>query len=58
MGFSNFIDCLLGSAALLLGGFLYETVSKMAPFLLLLITMASTAVATAIFVTEPKVKQS
>jgi MFS family permease len=58
LGFSNFIDCLLGSAALLLGGFLYETTSKMAPFLLLLIAMASTAVATAIFVTEPKVKQS
>lgn len=58
LGFSNFIDCLLGSVALLLGGFLYEAVSKIAPFLLLLIAMAFTAVATVIFVTEPQTKQS
>lgn len=58
VGFSNFIDCLFGSAALLLGGFLYEAFSKMAPFLLLLIVTAFTAVVTAIFVTDPQTKQS
>ncbi|MDI6904196.1 MAG: MFS transporter [Candidatus Bathyarchaeia archaeon] len=58
MGFSNFIDCLLGSGALLLGGFLYENVSPITPFLLLLAIMIFTAVATFIFITEPKTKEN
>ena len=57
LGFSNFVDCLLGSGALLLGGFLYEVISPMIPFLLLLAIMAFTAVATAIFITEPQKKE-
>gem|GEM_PF-6972899 len=31
MAFSNFVDCILGSEALLLGGFLYEVVSPITP---------------------------
>ncbi|MDI6846773.1 MAG: MFS transporter [Candidatus Bathyarchaeia archaeon] len=58
MGFSNFIDCLLGSGALLLGGFLYENVSPITPFLLLLTIMIFTVVATFIFITEPKTKEN
>ncbi|MBX5320748.1 MAG: MFS transporter [Candidatus Bathyarchaeota archaeon] len=58
LGFSNFVDCLLGSGALLLGGFLYEVISPIIPFLLLLATMAFTAVATAIFITEPQKKEA
>lgn len=46
MGFSNFADCLLGSGALLLGGFLYEVVSPLTPFVLLLTTMVVTSIAT------------
>ena len=58
MGFSNFIDCLLGSGALLLGGFLYENVSPITPFLLLLAIMIFTVVATSLFITEPKTKEN
>ncbi len=58
LGFSNFVDCLLGSVALLLGGFLYEVVSTIIPFLLLLTAMAFTAVATALFITEPQKKEA
>ena len=58
MGFSNFIDYLLGSGALLLGGFLYENVSPIIPFLLLLVTMIFTAVTTSLFITEPKTKEN
>lgn len=57
MGFSNFVDSILGSGALLLGGFLYESVSRSIPFLLLLIAMVLTATATAIFITEPQIKE-
>lgn len=57
MGFSNFTDCILGSGALLLGGFLYEAVSPSIPFILLLIAMILTATATAIFTTEPRIKE-
>lgn len=58
MGFSNFVDCLLGSGALLLGGFLYESVSPLIPFLLLLITMVFTVMATAVFIIEPQIKEN
>lgn len=57
MAFSNFVDCLLGSGALLLGGFLYEAVSPITPFILLLTAMTFTAVSTAIFITEPQIKE-
>lgn len=55
-GFSNFSDCLLGAIALFLGGFLYEIVSPITPFLLLLATMALTTLTTAIFIVEPQKK--
>ncbi|MEM3783712.1 MAG: hypothetical protein QXY88_01590 [Candidatus Bathyarchaeia archaeon] len=42
----------------LAGGFLYEVVSPTIPFLLLLTVMAFTAVATAIFLTEPQKKEA
>jgi MFS family permease len=58
MGFSNFVDCLLGSMALFLGGFLYEAFSPIIPFLLLLAAMTLTAMATAIFITEPKQRET
>jgi len=58
MGFSNFVDCLLGSMALFLGGFLYEAFSPIIPFLLLLAAMTLTALATAIFITEPKQRET
>lgn len=57
MGFSNFSDCLLGSMALLLGGFLYEASSPSTPFVLLFVAMASTALATTIFINEPQKKE-
>lgn len=57
MGFSNFTDCLLGSEALLLGGFLYESISPASPFISLLIAMILTFVATAIFIREPEIKE-
>ncbi|MBS7636131.1 MFS transporter [Candidatus Bathyarchaeota archaeon] len=58
MGFSNFFDCILGCIALLLGGILYEAVSPIAPFFLLLVTMTSTAITTAIFIVEPQKKEA
>jgi MFS family permease len=58
MAFSNFVDCILGSGALLLGGFLYEVVSPITPFILLLTTMTLTAIATAIFIIEPQAKEN
>ena len=58
MAFSNFVDCILGSGALLLGGFLYEAVSPKTPFILLLTTMTLTAIATAIFIIEPQAKEN
>jgi len=58
MGFSNFVDCLLGSTALFLGGFLYEAFLPITPFLLLLAAMTLTALATAIFITEPKRRET
>ncbi|MEM2336029.1 MAG: hypothetical protein QXR79_00675 [Candidatus Bathyarchaeia archaeon] len=58
MGFSNFVDCLSGSVALLLGGFLYEVVSPIIPFLMLLTAMGFTAAATAIFINEPQKKEA
>ncbi|MEM3090491.1 MAG: MFS transporter [Candidatus Bathyarchaeia archaeon] len=56
-GLSNFSDCVLGSIALLSGGILYEAVSPIAPFLLLLAAMVLTAITTAIFVAEPQKKE-
>jgi MFS family permease len=58
MAFSNFVDCILGSGALLLGGFLYEAVSPITPFILLLTTMTLTAIATAIFINDPQIKEN
>jgi MFS family permease len=58
MAFSNFVDCIFGSGALLLGGFLYEVVSPITPFILLLTTMTLTAIATAIFIIEPQTKEN
>ncbi|MEM2250085.1 MAG: MFS transporter [Candidatus Bathyarchaeia archaeon] len=58
LGFSNFVDCLSGSVALLLGGFLYEVVSPIIPFLMLLTAMGFTAAATAIFINEPQKKEA
>ncbi|MEM2987485.1 MAG: MFS transporter, partial [Candidatus Bathyarchaeia archaeon] len=56
-GLSNFSDCVLGSIALLSGGILYEAVSPIAPFLLLLAAMVLTAITTAIFIAEPQKKE-
>jgi len=56
-GFTGFIDYILASVALLLGGFLYENVAPMTPFLLQLTAMVITAVATLLFVSEPKIKE-
>jgi MFS family permease len=58
MAFSNFVDCILGSGALLLGGFLYEAVSPITSFILLLTTMTLTAIATAIFINDPQIKEN
>jgi MFS family permease len=58
IAFSNFVDCIIGSGALLLGGFLYEVVSPITPFILLLTTMTLTAIATAVFISEPQVKEN
>lgn len=57
MGFSNFIDCFIGSGALLLGGFLYESVHPMTPFILQLTFMVATAAATLVLIKESETKQ-
>jgi len=56
IGFTSFLDCICGSAALLLGGFLYENVAPATPFLLQMIVMAIAAIATMIFIKEPKTR--
>ncbi len=57
IGFTNFLDCILASGALLIGGFLYDNVSSMTPFLLQLSAMIITTVATVLFIREPKIKE-
>lgn len=57
IGFSSFLDCILASGALLLGGFLYGNIAPMTPFLLLLIAMIITGIATFLFIKEPKDKE-
>lgn len=56
-GFTSFIDYILSSVSLLLGGFLYENVAPMLPFLLQLVFMIITALATLLFISEPKIKE-
>jgi len=58
LGFTNFLDCLLGSAAVFLGGFLYGDVFPAMPFLLLLIMMMITAAATFLFVKQPENREN
>jgi MFS family permease len=53
LGFTNFLDCFLGSVAVFLGGFLYGFFPAM-PFVLLLIVMTVTAVATFSLVKQPE----
>ena len=57
LGFTNFLDCFMGSAAVFLGGFLYGNVSPIIPFLLLLAVMPLTALATFFFIREPEIKE-
>jgi len=57
MGFSNFTDCFLGAGAVLLGGFLYENISPLTPFLLQLAIMAIAVPATHLFVKESENKE-
>jgi MFS family permease len=57
IGFTSFLDCILGSGALLLGGILYEKVAPMMPFLLLLIVMTITAIATFFIIKETETKE-
>ena len=54
IGFTNFTDSILASAAVLLGGFIYQNLSPSAPFLLQLGIMVITAIATLRFIGEPK----
>jgi len=56
IGFTSFLDCIFGSAALLLGGFLYENVAPVTPFLLQMVVIAIAAVATMMFIKEPKTR--
>jgi MFS family permease len=57
MGFSNFTDSIVGSAAILLGGFLYGNISPVTPFLLQLVAMAIAVPATHFFVKERENKE-
>ena len=57
IGFSSFLDCISASGALLLGGFLYENIAPMTPFLLQLIAMIITGIATFLFIKEPENKE-
>jgi MFS family permease len=57
IGLTSFLDCISASAALLLGGVLYEKVSPATPFLLQLIAMAITAIATFFLIKETKTKE-
>jgi MFS family permease len=57
IGFTSFLDCILASGALLLGGFLYENVAPAMPFLLLMLAMIITGIATFFFIKEPKTKE-
>jgi len=54
---SNFIDCFIGSDALLLGDFLYEPVYPMTPFILQLAIMVATTAATLVLIKETETKQ-
>jgi MFS family permease len=57
IGFSSFLDCILASGALLLGGFLYGNMAPMTLFLLQLIAMIITGMATFLLIKEPKDKE-
>jgi MFS family permease len=57
IGFSNFLDCFLGSIAVFIGGFLYGNVYPALPFALLLVFMPATAITTFLFVKEPETKE-
>jgi len=52
--FTNFADNLLSSISLIVGGFLYESVSPRIPFFLLLASMILTAIFTLLFIREPR----
>jgi MFS family permease len=56
-GFSNFTDCFLGAAAVLLGGFLYENVAPVTPFVLQLLILIIAIPATLLFVKEGETKE-
>jgi MFS family permease len=57
IGLTSFLDCSSASAALLLGGVLYEKVSPATPFLLQLVAMVITAIATFFLIKETKTKE-
>jgi len=57
IGFTSFLDCILASGALLLGGALYEEIAPATPFLLQLTAMTLTAIATFFFIKETKTKE-
>ena len=57
IGFTSFLDCILASGALLLGGVLYEEVAPVTPFLLQLTAMTVTAIATFLFIKETKTRE-
>jgi MFS family permease len=57
IGFTSFLDCILASGALLLGGVLYEKIAPVTPFLLQLIAITITAIATFCFIKETETKE-
>lgn len=56
-GFTNFLDSLLASGGILLGGFIYENISQEAPFQLQLLTMILTIALTFLFIQEAHTRE-
>jgi len=56
-GFTNFLDSLLASSAVLLGGFIYESISPQVPFFLQVSAMILTMALTFLFIHELQRKE-
>lgn len=56
-GFSNFTDCFLGAGAVLLGGFLYESIAPVTPFVLQLFILIIAIPATHLCIKESETRE-
>lgn len=56
-GFSNFTDCFLGAGAVLLGGFLYQSIAPVTPFALQLVILIIAIPTTLLFIKESETRE-